>query len=514
MKNLFSLTTDEIISVLAPKSEDAIADLLQHYIPLSLPAVFEQLGYKKGLIKRIEDMGGDKDVMSLVDLTLRLCAPYLKYKISTDMMSRYSNYASPGGVFPFDQVTDFQNNFYQEENFFSELRSFMILSYVYTKSKRAGYIAKHSFAQILNLRNPVNTSTRKPPKKVKKIKSRTETETINRRLYDKLSNLYAFPGKKHKDKIKPSSFFLPTILEYTKEKLRFSSWYDGEIMLGLINSLEKKKNPFIVLVNDAPNNQSSGPLSLQPTNMLLFLKAFRHISLNNASPMNTKTCLSSEYIQKAAITDPKIFTYNQFFLERVGCLNYINALYDLQTATPLLKSIPTPLIELINCPLLRFRLSLIDYYKRSYTTHFLHSPYDLPEWDKYLTNVIRHLVLCTLPILDLVFHYLAHLATTHCTNNNASFEHSINRYFNDLVKENIFAFYQYSDSGSFIPMPTQYKMPPDVLDADYTKLVDTIFSLFLRKSFHIAKNHALTTKLKQIHDAQQDFLTKALVNYI
>jgi len=468
LKNIFSLTTNEILS--SPetwlpsrvKEETPLGELIYRYIPLEIDTLWSFRKFEAELIHKINDKKAASDVELLADLTIKLCKPYLKYEQISSNINRLIN---PGDFFPYELIQGFQDHFYTK-SYEEELKSFMILSYSYSQSKKRN-IKKNDISKLLR-----------------------SSSITPRPVYDHLYKIY-------NNNNNFNTAFLGSFLDYYEQTIIFTSWYDGEIILGLTASAVKSRNPFIFSQTNSPTNTKS------------FIKAFSHLSLNKHSRKNEFQFINKTDMKAGKITENKLYIFNQFMLERIGNFNLINRLYYFQQKTPLSIDNLTSLGELVNCPLLRFRISFLDYFEAQYEKYFKYNRLQIPEWDLFLRKSILHQLTCTLPILDLVFHYLAYLATNKCSL-SALFESSIDKYFDELVANESFAFFKYSDIGSCIPSPV-HQFPSDMHNKNYTNLCDIVYECLLHKSFYISENENILKKLNHIYSEQQNLLRRELV---
>lgn len=474
MKNVFSLTTNFFLSHISHCSKqeiDNLEEVIYRYIPLESDILYGFTELKENLINTIKEVSGDSDIVKLAELTLRLCKPYLKHEvaISNTTFTPFNN-----KFFPSQPIKEFLDCMYCD-SFNNELKTFMILSYVYSHSKCKSPIKKNAIYKIYNCKKYGSVDMGSNP----------------RSIYDKLLKIYNLN--------KADFTYLSAFLDYKGNQITFNSWYDSEIVMGLIDSAVKSKNPFVQRTN-----------GLEPTNIKLFIKAFQDISINKHTRINIISLIDKDIIKKHHLSENRLYIYNQFFLERIGNFNFINKLYSLQQKMSLsVESLPA-LLELTNCPLLRFKLDCLDFCESQYDKYFENNRLELPEWNLFLYQSILHQLLCTLPILDLVFHYLAHLATENFQF-KAFFETSIENYFDELIETKSYDLFEYSEELPFVPNP-RHKFPSDVSNQNYTKLLDMVYRDLSNRSHHMSTQNNLYKKLDDINSSQQNSLIGKLVD--
>lgn len=470
MKNIFSLTTNGILSFpdewlpSRVKEETPLGELIYRFIPLESDTLFSFKQFKADLIYKINKENAASDIELLADITIELCKPYLKYEAN---MRNIDHISKSDDFIPYEPIQGFQDDFYTKA-YEEELKTFMILSYTYTQSKQHR-IKKNDISKLLTARDSTQT-------------------TASRLVYDHLFKIY-------NNNKKFNTVFLGSFFNYQEQTILFSSRYDCEMILGLTASAVKSKNPFIFSEAN------------KPTNLKSFIRSFKDINLNKHTRINALSYINSVDNKADKITENKLYILNQFMLERIGNFNLINRLYYLQQKLPLSIKNLTSLYELANCPLLHFRISLLDYFEAQYEKYFKYNRLEIPEWDFFLRKSIIHQITCTLPILDLVFHYLAYLAVKECSFSDL-FESSIDKYFDRLVNNELFTFFQYDDT--FIPAPV-HQFPSPIHSKNYTDLCDMVYEYLVHKSLYLSENENILKKLGNIYFEQQNLLRRELV---
>lgn len=502
MKNIFSFIPNEWRLSLNKKSsstkeEDSIGHLIYKYIPLKVNGLEESFGFmpfKKSLINEIKS--SSNAIEQIANIALKLCDSYLKYDIQNGALAQCNNLYSPNrDLIPYPLIKEFHDELYETNSYHDELKALLILSYCYTKS--LCHLKSSELAPLFAKKKSL-----KEQKKSLKKQTKKEYDENPRLLYDKLYLIY------QSDKFdKTAPLFLSPLLEYRKEGkgIIVDSWYDSEILLGLIQSNSKRKNPFIFSKRISKLNR---PIK---TNLDNFLECFHHININNDRKMDTLSFVPKD-LSKNHITETKIQIYNQFFLERLTNVNFINYLYEIQNTSDISTDTIAALINFVNSPLLRFRLKVLTFYKKHHNYLFMDYPLCLPDWNRYINNVLLHQLVCTLPILDLIFHYLVHLRNSLEFANEDYFDRSIDDYFTRLNTSDSLHFFKYDNNKKYKPIPCLYRIPNNIYDKDYAKLNDTIYENLIYKTNRLSKNEGFSSRLNQIRHDQEAFLVKELLS--
>lgn len=460
---------------------DRIGELIYRYIPLTgINVILGFSDFKAALVNEI--IGASDNIEHIADIAIKICEPYLKYEIPHNVGDQYTNFMNPNqNLIPYLQIKKFSKEIYDNTSYLSELKSLLVSSYFYTKSKK-----KLKLSQLTSLYGA----------------KLNDSSTADRILYDKMHKIYQ-SIKNTNFSITASS--LATFLEHDpiSEKFFFDSCYDSEIFLGLIHSSVKSKNPFID--------------SLKKTNLNKFLDCFHDININKNNRINSPSFIKELFMNEHGVNENIFQLYNNFFLERLTNVNFINRLYSIQKKFDFSQENILPLIEFTNSPLLQFRLKILNLYEENYISYFKYNPLFLPEWNRYLSNILLHQLVCTLPIIDLVFHYLMYLRNSklnkaHKFGEKSQFSQSVCTYFKKLASNKSSYFFDYGKNNDYIPTPCLYKSPKNVLDKTYTDLSNAVFENLIYKTKNLSENENLLAKLDVIHDMQQDFLQQALLN--
>ena len=106
------------------------------------------------------------------------------------------------------------------------------------------------------------------------------------------------------------------------------------------------------------------------------------------------------------------YIFDQFLLERLTGINFINSLYQQSMKIP--DSITKILAHFISSPLCNARMKMLDYQVKligdsEFHEYISHEWYE-ELWGKTLQILLEYHLNCTLPVLDLMYHYMMGLA--------------------------------------------------------------------------------------------------------
>lgn len=416
MENLFNFMGNAYFN--NPKNNKRIEKTIFNWIPLNdignpfIP--FKE--FKKELSKAANSTA---TIEEIAELSLKLCAPYLKYHpylIKTDDTKAVEVFL--------------EHIFGNDSGYLTELKNHIILSYFYginisdkkiakTDDALLRYYVTKKTANIKSCqaseKNPIN-------KRIENQKTiNQKVDNVNARVI--VDKFYLF----NKKRSSLDFFFSDEPLDSSSNTITINSWLDVEIILSLTNSCVKSKNPFLIS-NDTTSNNNSATSKRIPTKIDLFLKNFQNICLYKDSLVSILKSMDESTQKSCNITFTELSIYNQYFLERFTNLNFINKFYEIKDSILPKRT----LFSLVNLPLLKFRLRILDFYDKYNKLESIYPIRDLRNWEKLLTNVVNQQVICTLPILSMTFHYLMNLLNN---KNKETIGTSIEGYFNTLYKE-------------------------------------------------------------------------------
>lgn len=491
---MFSSLIDDLINIQQNSTKNLIEQLIFKYIPLNisksstfnyreLHTINEFKSYMKSCVNNattIED---------IAVLALEMCQPYIKYDMKPPLITDTFNSLDSIKSITFNQILQDFTSFTQD-TLNSDLKDFLFFSYFYSSSFMKADINCIDKVQIND---------------VSKNSPRDFSDHLGRFYNAAPTFLHTFfhfikePSKKNPEESSEES--------PKKKFLLLRSSYDVELLTKIIKSPNYKNNPFV----DSSNEKSS-----TKTNLLHFLKNCSGLTLDSTLSDLSNTILSKTK-NKETLSSYAVPLYNQFFLERLSNINFINKLHSFYKQNASLQ--PDTFLFSLDLfslsPLLNYRLKIIEFhhekfydYKNQWTT--------IQDWNTFLLSLLRQQVTCTIPILDLIFHYL--MALYKNKNNEPNILQERDRYFENIVKKNNFEFYK-NDKIIILKKalatvsPTRSHFPMDILDSNYINLVDKIYSKFFKQISYLDVNSLFSQNtLFTLHTQQIDFFTQTLCN--
>lgn len=362
MRNLFLPRKYSELLRYKPNQLDFLESLFFKYIPLDTKEYFQDIFLTPKLWRRkFEQLVIDKSPKELSIIAIKLCLAYFKFEIpdtKENIVAKalFENYiyGKPG-----------------KEMLFQELSNLLLLSYHYYASPQIKEISFRSKQSLYE-----------------KIYS------IREERYNNISNY-----KRNK------STFMYLFLT-NKENNRFSlenqKIYDLDFINSMTSSTTKSSNPF------AMNK--------------CHLEKTANINLSKMLEKYTEMLIDSNQDTDHVVSNDKILKhttlYNHFILERLSCINFLNAYMKFtnnrQSDHIHFKTIQ----EYAICPLLNFRAFIPSTIDIFYTDNPFYET--ITEFDyslnHHLKQFLNQLTTCILPILDITFRYLIslqyHIKTT------------------------------------------------------------------------------------------------------
>lgn len=504
MRNLFFIDSGNIFDLSSKMSRrqhcNSVLDIIYKYLPLKdIDPISNFTEFKQTLIGKINTCSIDQ----IGDLTLDLCQNYIKSPNIKPSPLIFNPLFQAKIELPNEQkaiVTQlaeaFQEDLFKPSIYLKELKQLMILDYCYRKSYSP--IKKADLADLFKQKSLY--STQQSPDEL--IYCRDA-----KKIYDRLDIIYRSSNSAPRHTNQPD-FLYPfsegTVASKTappnaKIYLAIKSWYESEIFLGLIRSNSKKKNPFGLSNRTNKNGQ---PIK---SNLKLFLNGFKGITISSDYKFSTLSKIDPKTIDELNLCDEKLQIYNQFILERLSCINFINKLYKLNSINSLPFDTLQSLKEFVLSPLLHFRLRVLDFHEKHYSTCLKPYPECLSIWNTFLQKTLMHQITCTLPILKLIFYSLMNLKLLSL---DESSDDSFTEYFSMLAKSSHFKFYKYDKN--FIPMPNLSEFPSNILDENYTKFNDTIYETLCFKTARLSQKADIFHRFQEISFEQEAFLIQRL----
>lgn len=282
---------------------------------------------------------------------------------------------------------------FNDDTYKKDLCNLMILSYFYTTGTIDVYKNKlDDYLESLN-NNKVKTGSR---------------------LYTNV--IYNYTSRnQNKDK---KRYLLPT---YFNEDFKINNIFDIEIILSLLKHPTKKKNPFY--------HEEITELDIifdTNTDIMNFFKVLKDISLNNDHKNQhilelfnilkdnrfKEPLLKDDYFKEPLLKNDlfiekpeMIYVYNQFILERILNINFINKLFKLKNKVKM--TLIDNLKDLIVCPLLNTRMKLLSMIMEDdKLLSYLNDNFREHYFERNIQNLIEHQNKCVIPLAITIFHYL------------------------------------------------------------------------------------------------------------
>ncbi len=518
MNNLFNF-----ISLDTPGEKQNIKNIggssLLRQVPLFWEYEFFTVQDEKFLHLVVDDMLKDKNVSveKIADLAIRLCYPYLSPEAVLECRGPFDIVDDITGLTQKDVPLNFYNNMLDVcTAFYPDLRRLVILAYYYRDSLKE---ASFNWTDIYTKLTPsYHVIPRKRDDKCKdegkdegKDESKSEGEDVL--SMEECEHKYSFAQKVNnnifkfrkafrveaqdkggKDNIKNKGGKHKVEFEllrhfFVNDKMKVYSLYDAEFVFGVTRSGTtkqadgSKKNPFIGYVLAKSNNDSNKYRS--------DLKRF----LQNFNKMNfTAVCLKRS---------PEYCVYNQFILERVSNINFINSLYLLKGSSTSRYSdrysekLPVFYYELAALPLLNFRTELAKYCIRRSDPAFI---------DR-MEVFIENLLIFGLPVLNAVFQHLMLFISknykTEWENIVKTKDDLFNCFFDDT--------YNFFKNEGTEVIPVQAGFPRNVIARDYLDLQCNVFYQVDNVAERFSnQEEKLKTVLANTHRQQVDILKNEL----
>lgn len=447
-------------------------------------------GFQSLLLYDLKASKSDSNIDRLANFVMDLCCNYQQFSFNSPI--ERLNLEKDLGKLPLvNLIKEFEDAIYNDPVFNEDLKAFMILSFIYNQSK-------------LNEKQPIRKIAQYILEPDTMLSPNLNSDSLND-LYDenqssvlskKLTKINALSKKANSTL--PYPFLFPFCEYHNDEtRIKFASLYDCELLLGLITSAVKSKNPFVNFHHN------------EITNFENFWKGFGHISLNPSRPCTLLTFVNDDLTEKSSIKESKLQVLNQFFLERLSCTNFMlnfDAYYDFSNYT---FDDVSALLQLTNLPLLRVRLAILKHAKKHYDALFHTNKILLAHWNAYLDEFINHYLACTLPLLELVFFHCANLVTTKCSQ-YSSFNASIDAYCAKLIAQPSFNFFTYSDTTDASPIPCSCNSSKKNRYDACKKFSNTMYSKMITQAVKMSEEQDIVAKLLGYRLRQEESLKQHL----
>ena len=458
MKNIFFYASNNFF-------DNDIENLIYALIPLNIeernPLITKKT-FRKSLQKQINTA---VDIDDIADFCLDLVEPYLY--LSTSILPTLDTNELINRM----QLHEYCNNllnqvFIKNRDYKQELKDIMVLSYIYQNSKNEIKISKNDTdikkaKQFTKTTRFLKNDNRLLFYFYKMIINNAAIETAddiedNRKIYDKICIF----------KRKSNNAFTETFFGKNPEMI---SIYDIELFLSLINHPAKNRNPFI-------NHED------KLTNLKIFFKDLSAISLSGKKE-NTILHYMNENVTLADLQ--KLWTYNDYLLERITNMNFINSLYKFIDKNRFDLNHIQPLIQFIASPMLRTRLKLIEFIQ----LNTMSSIENYPEWLIFIEKLFTHQIMCVLPISISVFYYLMMLRGKMV---------NTDKYFKNYLRRS--TFFRYNEKDLVIEPQCFSIQKGTTNDKLYQKYIDNCYNKFIMLTAYYNDNnydHNLVEVTKQ-----------------
>lgn len=458
MKNIFFYASNNFF-------DNDIENLIYALIPLNIeernPLITKKT-FRKSLQKQINTA---VDIDDIADICLDLVEPYLY--LSTSILPTLDTNELINRM----QLHEYCNNllnqvFIKNRDYKQELKDIMVLSYIYQNSKNEIKISKNDTdikkaKQFTKTTRFLKNDNRLLFYFYKMIINNAAIETAddiedNRKIYDKICIF----------KKKSNNAFTETFFGKNPEMI---SIYDIELFLSLINHPAKNRNPFI-------NHED------KLTNLKIFFKDLSAISLSGKKE-NTILHYMNENVTLADLQ--KLWTYNDYLLERITNMNFINSLYKFIDKNRFDLNHIQPLIQFIASPMLRTRLKLIEFIQ----LNTMSSIENYPEWLIFIEKLFTHQIMCVLPISISVFYYLMMLRGKMV---------NTDKYFKNYLRRS--TFFRYNEKDLVIEPQCFSIQKGTTNDKLYQKYIDNCYNKFIMLTAYYNDNnydHNLVEVTKQ-----------------
>lgn len=449
MNNIFTNIPEDVLTRLHPekytrKTFESIETFIFRFTPLaenvlgehahlvmSFAELHEQLSQALAItLKQAESANSGTYTLDIVmhisELTLDLCKDYISMPQAVTFPSYPPNnelyYAA---IDPHHNLKSWMDEL--RRNFFDrdELRNFLLLSYFYSdtfEKDDSDCIGKKDWQDYIDAIHGNENAA-----------GSTISEKLGNFKRGKPLFLSAFMMHPEKaDTQKKNPFHLRTPL-------------DLPVITSIINTTSKSTNPFMIEQTTANANVDLGQYLRKSAWM------FHHSSRIKGDTIQKQVCQEQQF---SYYTADVAYIYDQFLLERLAGINFINALYALHDSTP--DSIVQTLGMFMSSPLCNARMRLLKFQERmqkdgQFQAYIAHE-WNERVWNTCLTNLLEYHLNCTLPILDVVFHYLMALAfESSLIASREEYMQSMEKYFSNLCVSEDLAFYHVNSSGLFCP---------------------------------------------------------------
>ena len=444
---------------------------MQRYIPLFIEnemnvAFPSPRELRKFLQSRVKDAKPAK----IAELTTILCKNYLDFWNHLDknhfsiLADNLMTMVPTRRSLFLDMAEFFWDGIYNKKEIDEEIVQFLVLSHYYTHTHTTeddAILDKKEWSCIINNENP-------------------ESGTMIKTIPDKIASFC------EKDPLFPYAFLISNNQreKHGGEKFWLRTIIDMPVLTGILYSTAFSKNPFII------NKRTIS--EARKLNMENFLKLFNGFF---TSDPNEGSIIFNNY--KSEVYSSKVaFIFDQYILERLAGINFINCLYIIKRSSILPDQIINEMESFILSPLPNFRFLLLKAHEGDVAKEFERHPEFISPWIIFLDKIMKFNVFCSLPIMDFVFHYLMALQSIEQKDYNKDYsEHYLTNmmnYISALSQSGIYSFYAKDDDGNLTPQKYPFLFRNSNLDSIYAERCPALYLLFFDKIIQMRFNNFLS----------------------
>ena len=383
----------------------AIESFIFRYVPLSHSVVetssllsFSALNkvFKSLLKERIHVSSDATDdyALQIADLVLDLCEEYLAMPESSTFFpynQRYTPSASMNAVCQksIEWMTNLQRNLLNRK----DLKRFLVLSYYYIETHEvtdADAVKKKDWQEWVDLIfNDTNAKQSSVEDMLKNFKNK----------HPLILSAFLMPL----DKVALETRRMSQPEDRTRNPIHARSILDLPVLTSMIRTTRQSNNPCVINETD----------TRERLNLDTFLKN-TSFAIHSSFVEKNNTIQDFFHSQKgySNYTPAVAYIFDQFLLERLTGINFINSLYQQSMKIP--DSITKIFARFISSPLCSSRMKMLDYQTEllgnSEFNEFISHEWYEELWGRYLEMLLEYHLNCTLPVLDLMYHYMMGLA--------------------------------------------------------------------------------------------------------
>ena len=372
MDNLFTNLPRNISRVLPYKSGQL--ELLEHlflqYVPLDAVTAHPKIICTPNDLRRnYSHIIEGKSPRELTWLAIQLCKPYFEFLTdgrdwSGLFVSGKENVSLPQRVI-FDQYIFGETG---KTMLLEEVSELLLISYFYHTAPTIGDVDEKFRSSFYD----------KLQSKTSKAKERYESVDNYKRQKSIFEKIFLLKNKKN---------------IFT---LECQNIYDVDFLASMLKNLRRSINPFVL--------NSADKIKARKMNIFAMLNQYCDMFDSNNEGEDVNTIISKNYNM-----------YNQYILERLSAVNFLNSLIKVKEECgndyTLNNAHLKRLGKFVMCPLLNYRAFVLESIAGFYRINPQLKNYLItePMFNSELTMLVEKLTKCTLPIVDIAFRYLVGL---------------------------------------------------------------------------------------------------------